>query len=89
MPASLPGEADRRFAAGPMHAAERLGTMGKVKMKSNRSAMKRFRKTGSGRIKREHAYHGHLFEAQAQFLGNHCGVSSGLPRQSHKSRAMF
>ncbi len=39
--------------------------MGKIKMKSNRSAMKRFRKTGSGRIKREHAYHGHLFEAKS------------------------
>jgi len=39
--------------------------MGKVKMKTNRSAMKRFRKTGGGRIKREHAYHGHLFEAKS------------------------
>ena len=35
--------------------------MAKVKMKSNRSAAKRFRATGSGKVKREQAYHGHLF----------------------------
>jgi large subunit ribosomal protein L35 len=39
--------------------------MAKVKMKTNRSAAKRFRVTGTGRIKREHAYHGHLFEAKS------------------------
>ena len=31
------------------------------KMKSNRAAMKRFRKTGSGKIRRNQAYHGHIF----------------------------
>lgn len=31
------------------------------KMKSNRSAMKRFRRTGTGRIRRNQAYHGHFF----------------------------
>lgn len=30
------------------------------KMKSNRGAMKRFRTTGSGRIKRKHAYKSHI-----------------------------
>ncbi|MDT8449200.1 MAG: 50S ribosomal protein L35 [Wenzhouxiangellaceae bacterium] len=30
------------------------------KMKSNRGAAKRFRATGSGRIKRKHAYHSHI-----------------------------
>jgi large subunit ribosomal protein L35 len=39
--------------------------MAKAKMKTNRSAMKRFRKTGSGQIKREHAYHGHLAEGKS------------------------
>ena len=35
--------------------------MGKAKMKTNRAAAKRFRITGSGRVKRNTAYHGHLF----------------------------
>ena len=35
--------------------------MGKAKMKTNRAAAKRFRLTGSGRIRRNKAYHGHLF----------------------------
>ncbi len=30
------------------------------KMKSNRGAAKRFRATGSGRIKRKRAYHSHI-----------------------------
>jgi large subunit ribosomal protein L35 len=35
------------------------------KMKSNRSAMKRFRKTGTGKVRRNQAYHGHLFTAKS------------------------
>ncbi|ADG06976.1 50S ribosomal protein L35 [Kyrpidia spormannii] len=31
------------------------------KMKTQRAAAKRFRKTGSGKLKRFHAYHSHLF----------------------------
>jgi len=36
-------------------------TMGGPKIKTNRAAAKRFKRTGSGRIKRNKAYHGHLF----------------------------
>jgi large subunit ribosomal protein L35 len=39
--------------------------MGKSKMKTNRSAAKRFKITGSGRVKRGRAYHGHLFTAKS------------------------
>jgi large subunit ribosomal protein L35 len=39
--------------------------MGKAKMKTNRAAAKRFKVTGSGRIKRNKAYHGHLFTAKS------------------------
>jgi len=35
------------------------------KMKTNRAAAKRFKRTASGRIKRNHAYHGHLFTAKS------------------------
>jgi large subunit ribosomal protein L35 len=31
------------------------------KMKTNRAAAKRFKRTASGRIKRNKAYHGHMF----------------------------
>lgn len=30
------------------------------KMKSNRAAMKRFKRTGSGKVRRGHAYHSHI-----------------------------
>ena len=39
--------------------------MGKAKMKTNRAAAKRFKLTGSGKIKRSRAYHGHLFTAKS------------------------
>ncbi len=39
--------------------------MGNGKMKTNRSAAKRFKVTGTGRIKRGKAYHGHLFTAKS------------------------
>ena len=35
------------------------------KMKTNRAAAKRFKLTGSGRVKRSRAYHGHLFTAKS------------------------
>ncbi len=35
------------------------------KMKTNRAAAKRFKRTGSGRVKRNKAYHGHLFTAKS------------------------
>ncbi|HPF34995.1 50S ribosomal protein L35 [bacterium] len=35
--------------------------MGGPKLKTNRAAAKRFKRTGSGRFKRSQAYHGHLF----------------------------
>lgn len=35
------------------------------KMKTNRAAAKRFKLTGSGRIKRNRAYQGHLFTAKS------------------------
>jgi len=39
--------------------------MGKPKMKTNRAAAKRFKLTGSGRIKRSKAFHGHLFTSKS------------------------
>lgn len=39
--------------------------MSKCKMKTNKSAAKRFKLSGSGRVKRGKAYHGHLFTAKS------------------------
>lgn len=36
------------------------------KMKTKKSVAKRFKKTGSGKIKRSHAFTSHLFEAKSQ-----------------------
>ncbi|WP_044640847.1 50S ribosomal protein L35 [Risungbinella massiliensis] len=36
------------------------------KMKTKKSVAKRFKKTGTGKIKRNHAYTSHLFEAKSQ-----------------------
>ncbi len=35
------------------------------KMKTNRAAAKRFKLTGSGRVKRSKAYHGHFFTSKS------------------------
>ncbi len=35
------------------------------KMKTNRAAAKRFKLTGSGKVKRNTAFHGHLFTAKS------------------------
>lgn len=41
------------------------------KMKSNRGAAKRFTVTGSGKVKREHAYTGHNFTCKPNGRKNH------------------
>lgn len=40
--------------------------MAKNKMKSHRGAMKRFKLTGSGKLKRNKAYKGHILTKKAQ-----------------------
>ncbi len=39
--------------------------MGKAKMKTNRAAAKRFKLTGSGKVRRNKAYHGHFFTSKS------------------------
>jgi large subunit ribosomal protein L35 len=45
--------------------------MAKTKMKTNRAAAKRFSLTGSGKIKRSHAYRGHLLTAKSSKRKRH------------------
>jgi len=56
------------------------------KMKTNRAAAKRFKLTGSGRVKRNKAYHGHLFTAKSPKRLRNLRRSSLLSR-SDESRA--
>ena len=39
------------------------------KMRTHRGAAKRFKKTGSGKLKRSHAYTSHLFESKSSKRG--------------------
>ena len=60
--------------------------MGNGKMKTNRAAAKRFKVTGSGRIKRNKAYHGHLFTAKSPKRLRNLR-KSGLLASSDEARA--
>lgn len=46
-------------------AVRKVREMKGPKMKTNRAAAKRFKRTASGGVKRNHAYHGHLFTAKS------------------------
>jgi large subunit ribosomal protein L35 len=46
------------------------------KMKSNRSAMKRFRKTGTGKVRRNQAFHGHIFTSKSPKRKRHLRQST-------------
>jgi len=60
------------------------------KMKTNRAAAKRFKLTGSGRIKRSKAYHGHLFTAKSpKRLRNLRKKSTLAPSDEARARRML
>ncbi len=55
------------------------------KMKTNSSAKKRFKITGSGKIKRKHAYHSHILTKKSKKRKRHLAHSalvhkSNMPR---------
>lgn len=56
------------------------------KMKTNRAAAKRFKLSGSGRVKRNKAFHGHLFTAKSPKRLRNLRKSSLLAR-SDEARA--
>lgn len=61
----------------PPHGAFHEHGYSMPKMKSNRAAKKRFRLTASGKIKRDHAYAGHLFTGKSRERKRRLG-SSGV-----------
>lgn len=46
------------------------------KMKSHRAAVKRFKLTASGKVKRSHAYHGHILTKKTRKQKNRLGTST-------------
>jgi large subunit ribosomal protein L35 len=54
------------------------------KMKTNKGAAKRFRKTASGKIKRHKAYAGHLFTGKTRKRKRHLRKATTVGTADHK-----
>ena len=57
------------------------------KMKTNRSAAKRFKVTGKGKLKREHAYKSHILTKKSQKRKRHLRHSD-LTSSAEKARVL-
>jgi len=54
------------------------------KMKSNRSAMKTFKRTASGKFKRHHAFRSHILSSKTQKRKRHLRKASLVSRSDQK-----
>jgi large subunit ribosomal protein L35 len=54
------------------------------KMKTHRGAAKRFKKTGSGRVKRHHAYHSHILTKKSPKRKRHLRDSALVAKPDEK-----
>jgi len=54
------------------------------KMKSHRGAAKRFKRTGSGKLKRHHAYMNHQSDVKTKKRKRHLAKSSVVSNSDHK-----
>ncbi|GBF12427.1 50S ribosomal protein L35 [Tepidibacillus sp. HK-1] len=54
------------------------------KMKTHRGAAKRFKKTGSGKLKRSHAYTSHLLEGKSPKRGRQLRKSAVVSKGDQK-----
>jgi len=57
------------------------------KMKSNRSACKSFKRTASGKFKREKAYRSHILTSKSQKRKRHLRTSTTVSSQEEKKVA--
>jgi large subunit ribosomal protein L35 len=57
------------------------------KMKTNSSAKKRFRLTGTGKVKRNHAYHSHILTKKSNKRKNNL-VKSTLVHEADEPRVL-
>lgn len=58
--------------------------MAKIKMKTHRGLAKRLKKTGSGKVKRSHAFTSHLFSNKSKDQKRKLRKSSILTKGDHK-----
>lgn len=54
------------------------------KMKTKRAAAKRFKRTGSGKLKRSHAYTSHLFSNKSEKQKRHLAKSALVSKGDQK-----
>ncbi|QQK77188.1 50S ribosomal protein L35 [Salicibibacter cibarius] len=54
------------------------------KMKTHRGAAKRFKRTGSGKLKRNHAFTSHLFRNQTQKQKRHLRKDAVMDKSDQK-----
>ena len=54
------------------------------KMKTHRGAAKRFKRTGSGKLKRSHAYRSHMFSNKSQKQERHLRKASLVSSGDYK-----
>lgn len=54
------------------------------KMKTHKGAQKRFKKTGNGKIKRNHAYTSHLFRNKSEKQKRNLRQSATVSQADHK-----
>jgi len=55
------------------------------KMKTKRAAMKRFKKTGSGKLKRFHANHSHILTKKGPGRKRHLAESTEVSKANEKT----
>lgn len=59
------------------------------KMKTKRAAAKRFKRTGSGKLKRSHAYTSHLFSNKSEKQKRHLSKSAIVSKGDQKRIAQL
>lgn len=59
------------------------------KLKTHKGAAKRFKKTGSGKIKRSHAFTRHILTSKARTRKRRLGQSAIVDKTNHKAVALM
>ena len=60
-----------------------------AKLKTNSGAKKRFTLTGSGKIKRKHAYHSHILTKKTKKRGSMLTTATSSPRRPRSAREIL
>lgn len=63
--------------------------MGKIKLKTSKGVAKRFKLTGRGKVKREHAYASHLLTGKSSKRRRHLRKTTLVSHREEKSIKML